>query len=122
MLPPRAPPALAPALAHSPQHDTEGRWLATKFEEIWSKYDPAGRGELELRQVEAMVRGNCNMGDAFGAAAAQLEWWVTSALAARGAGGGRRVLRKGDARGVLDGSLFYAAAARVEAERAARAR
>ncbi len=106
--------------AHARSYDTEGRWLATKFEEIWSKYDPSGRGELELPQVQATVRGNRNMGDAFGAAAAQLEWWVTFALAARDAGGGRRVLFKDDARGVLDGSLFYAAAARVEAERAAR--
>ncbi|KAI3424860.1 hypothetical protein D9Q98_008244 [Chlorella vulgaris] len=95
--------------------DTEGRFVPQKFEEIFSKYDQGNKGGLTKDEMMDMVRGNRNIMDFVGWAAAYLEWSFTFTLLAKDTPQGKLLL-KDDARGCIDGTIFY----KVEQEVAAK--
>ncbi|KAL4855860.1 putative peroxygenase 3 [Chlorella vulgaris] len=86
--------------------DTEGRFVPQKFEEIFSKYDKGNKGGLTKDEMMDMVRGNRNIMDFVGWAAAYLEWSFTFTLLAKDTPQGKLLL-KDDARGCIDGTIFY---------------
>ncbi|KAN0085948.1 Caleosin related domain containing protein [Tylopilus felleus] len=87
--------------------DTEGRFVACKFEDMWSKYsatNPKGmpRTTMTLYELWLSMHGNRLAMDPFGWFAGFLEW-VTTFLLVQQDG----VVNKEDVRRVLDGSLFF---------------
>lgn len=87
----------------SESYDTEGRYVPQKFEELWSKYDKDNKGALTKGELWEMIRGQRNIMDPTGWIAGFLEWYVSYLLVA----GEDKMLKKEDARGILDGTIFY---------------
>lgn len=99
--------------AHKTKHgsdsetfDTEGRFVPEKFEEAFSKYG-GKKNALTLEEINHMVKGNANIMDPTGWVAEWLEWNVSYYLAAKDTPNYGKILTKDDARGIIDGTLFY---------------
>ncbi|THH11894.1 hypothetical protein EW146_g7881 [Bondarzewia mesenterica] len=93
-------------------YDTEGRFVPSRFEDIFAKYastssptQPADT--LSLSEVFRMIRGNRVAVDPFGWFAAVFEWGTSWLLLQKD---GR--VHKEDLRRMLEGSLFYEIRAR----------
>jgi len=87
--------------------DNEGRFVPSKFEDMWTKYSqkhPKGmpRTELNMLELVLFLQGNRVAMDPFGWVAGFLEWMATVLLVQRDG-----VVRKEDVRRILDGSLFF---------------
>jgi peroxygenase len=94
-------------------YDTEGRFVITKFEELFSKFDHGRKGALTFFELLELTEANRNAADPFGWTAEKLEWGLTYLLLKDEHG----LVSKEKIRGMYDGSVFYA----IEAERQARA-
>lgn len=103
----------------SETYDTEGRFVPEKFEEVWSKYDKQKKGALTLKEIQHMIKGNANIMDPVGWTAEWLEWNVSYYLAAKDTPRGK-VLTKDDARGIIDGTLFFKMAREIKEGRLKR--
>ncbi|KAK9830158.1 hypothetical protein WJX72_010048 [[Myrmecia] bisecta] len=99
-------------------YDNEGRFVPSKFEEIFTKFDRGNKGGLTWKELNEFVSHNKNLYDAFGSSAAWAEWGVTWLLAAEGPSG-QKLLSKESIRGQFDGSLFYQKAEARAAKKAA---
>lgn len=83
-------------------YDTEGRFLPSKFEELFTKFDKDGKGGLTFVEIVEMTEANRNVMDPFGWVAGKLEWGATWLLCRDDNG----VVSKEQIRGIFDGSLF----------------
>jgi len=88
-------------------YDTEGRFIPSRFEDIFTKYSldssPIASSEsLSLRELFNMMHGQRVAVDPYGWSAAVFEWGTTWLLLQKD---GR--VDKEDLRKVFDGSLFY---------------
>lgn len=94
----------------SETYDTEGRYNAEKFEEIFSKFDSSGRGGLYWKDMWAMIKHYRNVWDFTGWTAMFLEWGALWLIAADKEG----FVSKETIRSQYDGSLWYKLAEREE--------
>ena len=88
-------------------YDTEGRFIPSRFEDMFAKYAaprPDGRpaDSLSGHEVFALMRGQRVAVDPYGWSAAVFEWGTTFLLVQKD---GR--IAKEDLRRVYDGSLFW---------------
>ncbi|KAL6649512.1 hypothetical protein ACP70R_013736 [Stipagrostis hirtigluma subsp. patula] len=86
----------------SETYDTEGRFDPAKFDAVFSKYGRTHPNALTEDEVTLMLKGNRNMYDFIGWAAAILEWRLLYSVAKDKDG----LLQREIVRGVFDGSLF----------------
>uniref|UniRef100_A0A7N0TGR6 Caleosin n=1 Tax=Kalanchoe fedtschenkoi TaxID=63787 RepID=A0A7N0TGR6_KALFE len=91
-------------------YDSEGRFVPSKFEEIFGKHAHTSPDFLTSDELQELLKANREPKDFKGWVAAWVEWKVLYLLAKDSTG----VLRKEAVRGVYDGSLF----AKLEKERA----
>ncbi|KAK4549555.1 hypothetical protein LTR36_006552 [Oleoguttula mirabilis] len=82
--------------------DNEGRFRPQEFEDFFAKYDRNNKGGLDIYDLTRALKGQRLTFDFFGWAAALLEWLATYLLLWPEDG----IVRKEDARRVLDGSIF----------------
>lgn len=87
-------------------YDTEGRFVPSKFDAIFSKYAIKHQDKLTFWEIQCMLKANRNSNDFLGWAAAELEW-VTLYVISKNKHG---LLEKETIRRVFDGSLFEALA------------
>ncbi|KAG6545295.1 hypothetical protein Mapa_013255 [Marchantia paleacea] len=83
-------------------YDTEGRFVPSKFEEIWSKYAKTYPDRMNFRELLQMSEAMRNAVDPFGWFANKFEWGFTYWLAKDEEGW----LSKEVTRGIYDGSFF----------------
>ncbi|GAB00047.1 uncharacterized protein L969DRAFT_54945 [Mixia osmundae IAM 14324] len=84
-------------------YDNEGRFVPQKAHDFFHKY---GKGdELTSGELYRATKGQRVLMDPFGVFAAIFEWWTTWLIAVGSTTKGK--LSRDDARGVIDGSLFY---------------
>ncbi|KAE9605302.1 hypothetical protein Lal_00024616 [Lupinus albus] len=83
-------------------YDTEGRFVPSKFEEIFSKHAKKHSNALTLDELLKLLEGNRLPGDYKGWLASYLEWKFLFIIAKNKDG----LLTKETIRGVYDGSLF----------------
>jgi peroxygenase len=83
--------------------DSEGRFVPQRFEDLFAKYDPEGKGGLTWSDITRFWREQRMVFDFFGQGATLFEWWLVYLLLWPEDG----VMRKEEVRGVYDGSLFY---------------
>ncbi|GJR73681.1 putative caleosin-related, EF-hand domain pair containing protein [Tanacetum coccineum] len=86
----------------SDTYDTSGRFVPSKFEEIFSKYARTNPDYLTKDELNEFIKGNRDLKDYFGQIVALLEWNVLYSLSKDKDG----LLQKETIRGVYDGSLF----------------
>lgn len=89
-------------------YDAEGRFLPTKFEELFTKFDKEQKGGLNWEDLNVMVHAMANASDPFGWTAMRLEWGLTWLLLKDENG----LVSKEKIRGMYDASIFE----RIEAE------
>lgn len=87
--------------------DSYGRFIPSRFEDIWSQYTRRSSGEpprtrMTLSELWEFVKGNRVAADPFGWVAAALEWTTTFLLVQQ-----RGEVEKEDVRKIFDGSLFF---------------
>lgn len=83
-------------------YDTEGRFLPSKFEEIFNKYAKTRPDAMTYEEILRMTDGMRNVNDPYGWSAAKLEWGFTYWLVKDEEG----FASKEKIRGVYDGSFF----------------
>lgn len=83
-------------------YDTEGRFVQSKFEEIFSKHAHTNPNYLTNKELDEMLKANRDPKDYGGWLAAFVEWKVLYSLCKDKNG----LLQKDTIRGVYDGSLF----------------
>lgn len=83
-------------------YDTEGRFVPSKFDEIFSKYGLTRPNALTLKELKTMLQANHNAGDFLGRGAAWTEWHLLYSLGKDEQG----FLHRETIRGIYDGSLF----------------
>lgn len=86
----------------SGSYDSEGRFRAQNFEDVFAKYDKGNKGGLSIRDMGRLIKGQRVAMDPFGWTAAFLEWFAIYLLIWPEDG----VVRKDDIRRVFDGSIF----------------
>nr|GEV41632.1 caleosin-related, EF-hand domain pair [Tanacetum cinerariifolium] len=86
----------------SDTYDTSGRFVPSKFEEIFSKYARTNPDYLTKDELNEFIKGNRDRKDYFGQIVALVEWNVLYSLSKDKDG----LLQKETIRGVYDGSLF----------------
>ncbi|KAM3225244.1 hypothetical protein ACQJBY_058159 [Aegilops geniculata] len=90
-------------------YDSQGRFVADKFEAAFAKHGKTVPDALTAAEVDELITANRQPSDYAGWAGASAEWKLLYSIGKDKDG----LLRKEDARGVYDGSLF----ARVVQER-----
>uniref|UniRef100_A0A175YHF7 Caleosin n=2 Tax=Daucus carota subsp. sativus TaxID=79200 RepID=A0A175YHF7_DAUCS len=83
-------------------YDTEGRFVPTKFEEIFSKHAQSNKSALTSDELMAMVKGNREPKNYSGWLASYVEWKILYVLCKDKDG----LLHRDTIRAVYDGSLF----------------
>ncbi|KJX93160.1 caleosin domain-containing protein [Zymoseptoria brevis] len=83
-------------------YDNEGRFRPQLFEDTFSKYDVEGKGGLSIGDLLRFHKGQRNAFDFWGWSATFLEWTAVYLLLWPEDG----IVRKEDARKVMDGSIF----------------
>jgi len=83
-------------------YDTEGRFLPSKFEEIFNKYATTRPDAMTYEEIIRMTDALRNVNDPYGWSAAKLEWGFTYWLVKDDEG----FASKEKIRGVYDGSFF----------------
>ncbi|KAG0618697.1 hypothetical protein M758_4G085800 [Ceratodon purpureus] len=83
-------------------YDTEGRFLPSKFEEIFNKYATKRPDAMTYEEIIRMTNALRNVNDPYGWSAAKLEWGFTYWLVKDDEG----FASKEKIRGVYDGSFF----------------
>ncbi|PWA36736.1 caleosin-related, EF-hand domain pair [Artemisia annua] len=86
----------------SDTYDTSGRFVSSKFEEIFSKYARTNPDYLTKDELNEFIKGNHEPKDNFGRIAGFVEWNTLYILGKDKDG----LLQKETIRGVFDGSLF----------------
>lgn len=99
-------------------YDTEGRFRAQNFEDVFAKYDKGNKGGLTTGDIWRMLSGQRVAVDPFGWTAAALEWYALYLLVWPEDG----ILRKEEARKSYDGSLFQYKADEFARKQKARSR
>jgi len=104
--------------------DTEGRFIPSRFEDMWVKYTapphslasadklPPPKDTMTYNQLWNFIRGNRVAMDPFGWTASFLEWSVAFLLLQKDG-----MLHKEDVRMLLDGSMFFKVKAERESKR-----
>lgn len=100
----------------SETYDTEGRYVPTKFESIFTKFDKENKGGLSWADIQVMIKHNANVNDTVGWIAARFEWWMTYLLLRDENG----ILQKEMVRRMYDGTIWEMVAAQVEEKRNAK--
>ncbi|XP_074274925.1 putative peroxygenase 4 [Silene latifolia] len=83
-------------------YDTQGRFVPSKFEAIFSKHAHSNSNALTREELGEMLKANRQPKDYFGQYGAHIEWKILFDLCKNKNG----VLEKDTVRGVYDGSLF----------------
>ncbi|TVU47892.1 hypothetical protein EJB05_07508 [Eragrostis curvula] len=86
----------------SETYDTEGRFVPSKFDAVFSKYGQTHPNALTQDELNLMLKANRNMYDFVGWVAASAEWKLLYNVAKDKDG----LLQRETVRGVFDGSLF----------------
>lgn len=83
-------------------YDDEGRFVISKFEDIWKKHAGTTRNALTSSELNRMLKANRERNDIAGWIGSWVEWRILYHLAKDKDG----LLQKETVRGVYDGSLF----------------
>ncbi|KAH9605910.1 hypothetical protein KSS87_021973 [Heliosperma pusillum] len=83
-------------------YDTEGRFVPSKFEAIFTKHAHSNGNALTSKELDEMLKANRQPKDYLGRFGAYIEWKILFYLCKNKNG----VLEKDTVRGVYDGSLF----------------
>ncbi|KAL3501961.1 hypothetical protein ACH5RR_036410 [Cinchona calisaya] len=83
-------------------YDAEGRFVPSKFEEIFSKHARSNENTLTSDELKALLKANRELKDYSGWIAAYSEWMVLYILCKDEHG----LLHKETIKGIYDGSLF----------------
>lgn len=93
--------------------DTEGRFVESKFEDIFAKHAKTNKDYLTSDELNKMLKANRDPKDYLAWFAAFTEWRLLFALAKDKQG----VLQKETLKGFYDGSLFYKIAEKIASKK-----